>query len=82
VSEDRLQRENDVLRARVLELERELGDQAAATNLALAAAQDRVYWLDRARIDLNALAEAPFARVLRTAVRRIARAERALRRHR
>jgi cell division septum initiation protein DivIVA len=54
VSEN-LQEENERLRARVDELERQLGEQAAAANAAIAAAQDRAYWLDRARIDLNAL---------------------------
>jgi hypothetical protein len=52
VSDD-LREENARLRARVEELERQLGEQAAAANAAIAAAQDRAYWLDRARIDLN-----------------------------
>jgi cell division septum initiation protein DivIVA len=46
MSED-LQAENERLRARVDELERQLGEQAAAANAAIAAAQDRAYWLDR-----------------------------------
>ena len=50
---DDLREENARLRARVAELERQLGEQAAAANAAIAAAQDRAYWLDRARIDLN-----------------------------
>jgi cell division septum initiation protein DivIVA len=54
VSDD-LREENARLRARVAELERQLGEQAAAANAAIAAAQDRAYWLDRARIDLNRL---------------------------
>jgi cell division septum initiation protein DivIVA len=44
-----LAEENERLRARVAELERQLGQQAAAANAAIAAAQDRAYWLDRAR---------------------------------
>jgi cell division septum initiation protein DivIVA len=52
---DDLQAENARLRARIAELERQLGEQAAAANAAIAAAQDRAYWLDRARIDLNRL---------------------------
>ena len=50
---DDLHEENARLRARVEDLERQLGEQAAAANAAIAAAQDRAYWLDRARIDLN-----------------------------
>jgi cell division septum initiation protein DivIVA len=46
---DEVREENDRLRARVAELERQLGQQAAAANAAIAAAQDRAYWLDRAR---------------------------------
>jgi cell division septum initiation protein DivIVA len=46
MSED-LRAENERLRARVAELERQLGEQAAAANAAIAAAQDRAYWLDR-----------------------------------
>jgi hypothetical protein len=54
-AEEPLEHENARLRARVAELERQLGDRASAANAAIAAAQDRSYWLDRARIDLNAL---------------------------
>jgi cell division septum initiation protein DivIVA len=52
---EELAEDNARLRARVAELERQLGEQAAAANAAIAAAQDRAYWLDRARIDLNRL---------------------------
>jgi cell division septum initiation protein DivIVA len=55
VTPEDLREENARLRARVAELERQLGEQAAAANAAIAAAQDRAYWLDRARIDLNRL---------------------------
>jgi SAM-dependent methyltransferase len=53
--------EVDRLRERVAALEDELADQAARTNDALAAAQDRTYWLDRLHIDLNALMQRPVA---------------------
>jgi cell division septum initiation protein DivIVA len=71
-----LRAENARLQARVAELERELGEQAAAANAAVAAAQDRAYWLDRARIDLNAVMLTPAGRALQT----LLRALRALRR--
>jgi cell division septum initiation protein DivIVA len=61
---DDLREENARLRARVAELERQLGEQAAAANAAIAAAQDRAYWLDRARIDLNRLMAGRLGRVL------------------
>jgi hypothetical protein len=47
--------ELEQLRARVAELERQLGEQAARANAAVAAAQERAYWLDRWHLDLNAL---------------------------
>jgi hypothetical protein len=43
------------LRTRVDQLERELAERTAKAEAAVAAAQDRSYWLDRARIDLNAV---------------------------
>ena len=61
--------ELEALRARVEELERELGERTARANAAVAAAQDRSYWLDRLRIDLNALMRRPAARAAWTAVR-------------
>jgi hypothetical protein len=61
---DDLREENARLRARVAELERQLGEQAAAANAAIAAAQDRSYWLDRARIDLNRLMAGRAGRML------------------
>lgn len=42
------------LRARVDELEREKLELQAKTNELIAAAQERVYWLDRWGLDLNA----------------------------
>ena len=43
------------LRSRVVELERQLAEQAARCNALIAEAQERTYWLDRWHIDLNAL---------------------------
>jgi hypothetical protein len=51
--------EVDELRERVAELEEEIADRAARANDALAAAQDRTYWLDRWHLDLNALMRRP-----------------------
>ncbi len=65
--------ELEALRARVAELERERAEQIAAANAAVAAAQERAYWLDRWHLDLNALMARPGAAEFRTAVR-IARA--------
>jgi len=47
--------EVEELRERVAALEDELADRAARTNEVLATAQDRIYWLDRWHLDLNAL---------------------------
>jgi hypothetical protein len=73
--------ELEALRTRVAQLER----QVAAANAAVAAAQERVYWLDRWHIDLNALmrrrgaAEVREAiRVVRGAIRMVRRAKRKL----
>ena len=49
------QAEIAALQARVEQLERENAELAARANAAIAAAQDRVYWLDRWGVDLNAL---------------------------
>ena len=46
--------ELETLRMQVAELERQLGEQAARANAAIAAAQERAYWLDRWHLDLNA----------------------------
>jgi hypothetical protein len=57
------------LRAKVLQLERQLSEQAAKTNTIVAATQERVYWLDRWHLDLNALMERPGAAEFRAVVR-------------
>lgn len=50
-------------------IEREHVEQLARAHAALAAAQDRSYWLDRWGIDLNALMRRPGARWVRWALR-------------
>jgi hypothetical protein len=73
--------ELEALRARVADLEREHVERIGAANAALAAAQDKVYWLDRWHIDLNALMAKPGAaefRGLLRAVRAVVRAARKL----
>lgn len=57
------------LRLRIAALERENAELAARANSAVANAQDRVYWLDRWGIDLNALMRRPGASEFRAAVR-------------
>jgi regulator of replication initiation timing len=69
VTPEDLVEENARLRARVAELERQLGEQAAAANAAIAAAQERAYWLDRARIDPDALLATRGGRVVRSLAR-------------
>jgi hypothetical protein len=71
--------ELEALRARVAELERERAEQVAAANAAVAAAQERAYWLDRWHLDLNALMQRPGAAEFRAAVRLARGAIRAVR---
>jgi hypothetical protein len=61
--------ELEALRARVAELERERREEIARAAAAVAAAQERAYWLDRWHLDLNALMRRPGAEELRSAVR-------------
>jgi hypothetical protein len=56
------QRDLERLRARVDELERELAERTAKAEAAVAAAQEKSYWLDRLRIDMNAVMRNPVAR--------------------
>jgi hypothetical protein len=72
--------EVDRLRARVDQLERELAERTAKAEAAVAAAQDRSYWLDRARIDLNAVMRHRPARLIFEALLATARALMALKR--
>jgi hypothetical protein len=73
------------LRAQVAELERQLGEQAARANAAVAAAQERAYWLDRWHLDLNAAMATrrgqqfrALMRAARTPIRRVRMAKRRL----
>jgi hypothetical protein len=77
--------ELEALRTRVQDLERERAEQMAAANHAVATLQERVYWLDRWHLDLNALMAKPGAaefrgavRIARGAIRTVRRAKRKL----
>jgi hypothetical protein len=59
------------LRVRVAELERERFEHAERANAAIAAAQERAYWLDRWHLDLNALMRRPGAAQARGAIRAV-----------
>jgi SAM-dependent methyltransferase len=61
--------ELEALRERLEALERERAEQVARSNAALAAAQDRSYWLDRWGVDLNALMRRRGAGELRAGMR-------------
>jgi hypothetical protein len=79
-SEQQLQAELERLRARVGSLEAELVETQARTNIVVAQTQERVYWLDRWHLDLNALMRRPGAAELRGALRAGRSVSRALRR--
>jgi hypothetical protein len=65
------------MRRRVAQLEVELAEQAARANSALAAAQDRAYWLDRLELDLNRTMRRPLVRaVVETSLKVTRRARR------
>jgi len=68
------------LRARLDQLERELAERTARAEAAVAAAQDRLYWLDRLRIDLNAVMRNPIVRAAFEALFSVFRALRGVRR--
>lgn len=57
------------LRARVVELEREKFELAERTNRVVAETQERVYWLDRWHLDLNAIMRKRWTSDLRAALR-------------
>jgi SAM-dependent methyltransferase len=59
----------EALRRRVEAQEREHAEQIKRANAALAAAQDRSYWLERWRLDLNELMRRPGASEARAALR-------------
>ena len=79
-SEQPLQAENERLQARVAALEAELVETQARTNAIVAQTQERVYWLDRWHLDLNALMRRPGAAELRSALRGMRAVSRAIRR--
>jgi hypothetical protein len=72
--------EVEQLRARVAALEAQLTEQAARANAAIAAAEDRAYWLDRWRLDLNALMATRAGRALQAVALVVRRPLRILRR--
>ena len=61
--------ELESLRARVAALEAERAEELARASAALAAAQQRAYWLDRWHLDLNALMATAWGARLRAAMR-------------
>lgn len=63
--------ELEALRARVAELEREKFELAERTNHVVAEAQERVYWLDRWHLDLNAIMRRRWTGDLRAALRMV-----------
>ena len=61
--------ELEALRARVSELEAELLDAQAWANQTVGRLQEQVYWLERWKLDLNALMRRPAAVRARAALR-------------
>jgi SAM-dependent methyltransferase len=57
------------LRSRLGALEEELTERTARANAAVAAAEDRAYWLDRWNVDLNAIMRRPIAGRVRALLR-------------
>jgi hypothetical protein len=68
------------LRERIEALEREHADELARAHAALAAAQDRTYWLDRWNLDLNAVMRVRGARGLYAAYELLGKVRHRLRR--
>jgi hypothetical protein len=58
---DPLDEEVAALRARVAALESELSDQARRTAATVAEAQEKLYWLERWQLDLDAIMRKPGA---------------------
>jgi hypothetical protein len=71
VEQDRssLEAENEQLRARIAALESELVEVQARANAAVAAWQERSYWLDRLHVDLNSLMRKRGANQLRVTLK-------------
>lgn len=74
-----LEAENRELRALLERREREHVEQLRKVHEALGEAQERLYWLDRWRIDLNALMERPAGDRARAAARAVRDATRPVR---
>jgi hypothetical protein len=68
---DTKDQEIERLRARIAQLEREQAEQAARCNAAIAAAQERAYWLDRWHLDLNGLMATAWGGRFRAAMRAV-----------
>ena len=68
-AEPKTQDDAAALRRRIAALEEEQAERVAAAHAALAAAQDRQYWLDRWGLDLNALMQRRGASQARLALR-------------
>lgn len=66
------------LRERVAALEQELVEQSARTHRVVAQAQERLYWLDRWHVDLNALMRRQGAAEFRAVVRAVRKVTRGL----
>ena len=64
-----LEAENERLRARIAALESELVEVQSRANAAVAAWQERAYWLDRLHIDLNSLMRKRGANELRVTLK-------------
>ncbi|HEV3070389.1 MAG TPA: hypothetical protein VGY76_03065 [Solirubrobacteraceae bacterium] len=77
---EQLAQENERLRARIAALEEELVETQARANAAVAKCQERVYWLDRWHLDLNALMRRPGASEFRAGLRAVRAVGRAFRR--
>ena len=71
--------EVEQLRRRVAELEAQLLDTEAWANRQIADAQEKIYWLDRWNLDLNAVMARPAAHRFRAGVRVLRSALRAAR---
>lgn len=74
-----------LLRARVAELEHLLAEQIRATNALVASSQEKLYWLERWHVDLDAVMRRPGAeraleavKLVRSGVRSLRRAKRRL----
>jgi hypothetical protein len=70
-SDQQLEAELELLRARVSSLEAELVETQARTDAVVGEWQERAYWLDRWHLDLNALMRRPGASELREALRAV-----------